>query len=104
MGPRDGASSVEERLSRVTRSATGDRLEAYATVRRRLVAGGSWRHRRDALERSLDTPASSVGLSQGVLLGISVSAFRKGSDVTLDLDLGWIGIHQSRSSIRRARF
>ena len=33
--------------------------------------------------------------------GVGVSAFRKGSDVTLDLDLGSIGIHQSRSSIRR---
>jgi hypothetical protein len=34
---------------------------------------------------------------------IGVSAFRKGSDVTLDLDLGSIGIRQSRSPIRRAR-
>jgi hypothetical protein len=53
---RDGASSVDDRLSRVTRRPAGDRLEAYATIRRRLVAVGSWRHRQDAFERSLDTP------------------------------------------------
>src|ERR1700676_16687 len=33
-----------------------------------------------------------------------VSAYRKGSHVTLDLDLGSIGIRQSRSSIRRLAF
>ena len=32
---------------------------------------------------------------------VGVSAYRKGSDVTLDLDLGSIGIRQSYSSIRR---
>jgi hypothetical protein len=32
------------------RCPAGYRLEAYATVRRRLVAAGSWRHRQDALD------------------------------------------------------
>ena len=32
---------------------------------------------------------------------VGVSAFRKGRDATLDLDLVSIGIHRSRSSIRR---
>jgi hypothetical protein len=39
--------------------------------------------------------------SYGRVGRIGVSAYRKGSDVTLDLDLGSIGIRQARSSIRR---
>jgi hypothetical protein len=39
--------------------------------------------------------------SPAIVSACGVSAFRKGSDVTLDLDLGSIGIRQSRSSIRR---
>src|SRR5580693_2563014 len=35
------------------------RLEAYATLRRRVVAVGSRRLRQDVLERSLDTPESN---------------------------------------------
>ena len=38
----------------------------------------------------------TVGRLLPILLVVGVSAFRKGSDVTLDLDLGSIGIHQSR--------
>jgi hypothetical protein len=36
------------------------RLEAYATLRRRVVAVGSRRLRQDVLQRSLDTPESNV--------------------------------------------
>jgi hypothetical protein len=36
------------------------RLEAYATLRRRVVAAGSRRERQDVFDRSLDTPESNV--------------------------------------------
>jgi hypothetical protein len=83
MGLRDDASSVDDRLSRVTRRSAGDRLEAYATVRRRLVAVGSWRYRQDSLERSLDTPESSVSLSQGFSEPLKIGGVRIASRVSL---------------------
>ena len=49
IGLRDRAGSVDERLWRMTRRPSGDRLEAYPTLRRRLVAVDSWRDRQDAL-------------------------------------------------------
>jgi hypothetical protein len=48
----------------MTRRPAGDRLEAYPTLRRRLVAWGSWRHAQDALDRSLDTPDSLISVVQ----------------------------------------
>jgi hypothetical protein len=61
VGPREDVFENGARLSRETRCPAGDRLEAYATIRRRLVAEGAWRHRQDAFERSLDMPESPWG-------------------------------------------
>jgi hypothetical protein len=42
-----------------------------------------------------------IGVSAWRRGGVAVAACRKKSEVNLDLDLGSIGIRQSRSSIRR---
>jgi hypothetical protein len=60
MGLEDGTGPVDDRLWRVRRRSAGDRLEAYPTVRPRVVALGSWRLRQPSLATSLDTPKRNV--------------------------------------------